>query len=291
MCFSQKIGLRRGFTLVELLLVIAIIAVMSTMLLAVLRGSQEDARNSATKSQLSQVLLILNQEVEEFAFKKLPFDITSYFLGYGIDLSAFEYRELRKRILADTLNVEMPRLDFNNNPVSAGVFPSDEFRQWLVENFDNRPSNGDTAGTEFADALNARAPANIYRLAAFGPSLDSNAECLTAILLGIRVNGTTGIEPLGKSAFVDFDNDGLPSLVDAWGDPVNFFIRYISDEDVNGDGEPDNRPLADGVIGGKGSGELFDAALYTNTTAFPNEAIGTFELGNIQVVVTSNNTF
>ena len=295
MYFSNQpdlIDRRRGFTLVELLIVIAIISVMSTMVLVVLRGAQDDARNSATKSQLNQVRLILNREVEELAFRKMPVDINSFFSGYGISLTPLEYREIRKRLVADLINVEMPRFDAAGNPLSTATFPSVEYGQWLIENFDDQPNLGDTAGTDFANELATKAPANIYRLAALAPSLDDNSECLTAILLGIRINGTTGVEPLGNSSFVDLDGDGLPSLVDAWGDPINFFVRYVSDEDLNGDGQPDNRPLADGQVNARGYQEVLDAAIYTNAGAFPADpVVNRFEVGNIQVIVSSSNTF
>ncbi|MCH2179544.1 MAG: type II secretion system GspH family protein, partial [Mariniblastus sp.] len=45
----------RGFTLVELLMVIAIITILATLSLAVLRSSQEEARTSATEARITQI--------------------------------------------------------------------------------------------------------------------------------------------------------------------------------------------------------------------------------------------
>ncbi len=63
----------RGFTLVELLLVISIIAILSTLSLAMIRTAQVEARTSAAEARIAQIQTILSIYVEDMEFRKLPF--------------------------------------------------------------------------------------------------------------------------------------------------------------------------------------------------------------------------
>ena len=64
--------LRRAFTLIELLIVIAIIGVLTAMSLTLLAGASNDAKISATQSRMSQITAILQLQMEDYEVRRLP---------------------------------------------------------------------------------------------------------------------------------------------------------------------------------------------------------------------------
>lgn len=126
--------IRSGFTLIELLFVIAIIAVLSTMALGVMRKAQDDAKEAATLSRISQIEAILQIELEDYEVRRLPVAISTLFNsslnnplyndnnsdGYPDNMGVL-VRNLKRRVLQDIINAEMLRpllaVDGANNPI------------------------------------------------------------------------------------------------------------------------------------------------------------------------------
>lgn len=124
---NKNVGASEGFTLVELLLVIAIMGVLTTMALAFMRSANEQARVSATQSRINRIEAILNAELERYEVRRLP-------LSYG-ELREFvsnnrspalasdgsqdlvQVKSLRQRILQALIDSELPR------PFWTGIDP------------------------------------------------------------------------------------------------------------------------------------------------------------------------
>ena len=103
---------KSGFTLVELLLVIAIIAVITTAAVEVFRQAQEDSRASATEALINKIDNLLEQRKLHYSVRRIPVDLTAYTDEPGTFIT------LRQMIVLDVVNVEMPRdagdvIDFN----------------------------------------------------------------------------------------------------------------------------------------------------------------------------------
>ena len=241
---------RGGFTLVELLLVIAIIAVLSTMAVGIIASSQRDARVAATRSRVNIIDRIIQSELENYEFRRSPVPervliaLTNQLTDpNGItrwDRNRFliHFRNLRRMINADLIRTEMPSgLGKINN---LGIFPSAELTAYL-----------DSVGVSVADLARFR-PAGVRRWANWNFGDDNarimgsqsqideqirsdSAEILYQLLGQIEFNGTSARDALGSSAFGDPDGDDQLEVVDAFGDPIGFQLlqENLIPENVN----------------------------------------------------------
>ncbi len=85
--------------------------------------------------------------------------------------------------------------------------------------------------------------------------LHQNAECLYLILSAIHENDTTGLEFFSENEIGDADGDGMPEILDPWGNPIRF-LRWapgFRSDIQKGD-------LAPTIIddAGPGNGDAFD---------------------------------
>ncbi len=251
-----------AFTLIELLLVMAVIAVLSSLALVVVAEAQADARRGATENRINQISNILELRMENLLVRRLPLrDIFDYVINNPVANDngdpALDARDLRRRILLDILNVEMPR-SWENISFQAGAFggsgeatyPSSAFVSW-VENEMDFISDDDglsivdvmaehppAASTRFIqyDADGAIDPNSSLELYPEGLNHDGNniedrrrasSEYLYMILQGTEIDGLLGASSLGTSAFGDTDGDGFMEVLDSWGDPIGFqFAMY-----------------------------------------------------------------
>lgn len=247
----------RGFTIVELLMVITIIGIMSSMALVVMKNAQEEARESATRSRIQQIESLMQLQIEDFEVRRLPIrtNVLALYVAAnpigGVD-SRVQLRNLRRRIMADIINAEMPRpfLDasnfFINNP-DLGFFPTrqapinasapydDGFYDWLENNY-STPLGGMT----LAERLDDVRPAGVNSFLRYNgdPTFNLPGEYLYAILLRIDVDGVAATEQLGNSFFGDSDGDGHLEVVDAWGEPMSLQIWQVTGVEVDATGAP-----------------------------------------------------
>ena len=75
--------LHSAFTLVELLIVIAIIGVLTAMSLSLLGSASNDAKVSATQARMSQITSILQLQMEDYEVRRLP--ISNRVLGQFVE--------------------------------------------------------------------------------------------------------------------------------------------------------------------------------------------------------------
>ena len=68
---------RASFTLIELLMVMAIIAVISSSVLVSLFGVMEDAKGNRTKSQIMRINELLMTKWENYRTRPVPFRISA----------------------------------------------------------------------------------------------------------------------------------------------------------------------------------------------------------------------
>ena len=248
----------QGFTLVELLLVVAIIAVLSTLAVGVLGSASNDAKAAATRARVELIGQVLQTQLEEYEVRRIPFggnivNLTNFIIDNGSDGNGgvggsgqwenrgatgqffVHFKNLNRMFTIDLIRAELPN-GRSNNP-GLGQFPSPGLVTYLstVLGVDTDPSSGNP------DYLAIRTYAQSGRIGPWStweldfstpgadPSLRDQeqrfadaAELLYQHMLQIDFNGTTALDALGSAAVGDTDGDGRPEVVDAWGGPIYF---------------------------------------------------------------------
>lgn len=251
---------RDGFTVIELLMSISIITILATLAIAVLRGAEDDAREARTATVVGNIRAVIQRRMEAYETRTMPFR----FEHIGVtDIS--EMREIRKRVLAEWFRSEMPT----------------SFAQ--LEQFPSAVSlgSGDPEVAAAAQRLLLRPPAMVSRLRramffsapnAAGVATHANdvtfedAECLYAILYNSWDGDLRGTHFLTASEIGDTDGDGLPEVLDGWGDPLVFQVLVARDTDGDGDVDGDD----DRTVDPDRAGELNDFQISVQSVRFNN---------------------
>ncbi len=106
---------KKGFTLIELLLVISIMAILSTLALVTLASVRNDARESRTQALIARIRSTLQEKLDSFETRQLPFDFQRDFFaspptGLQSDLipNLAQQQFIFKRTLCEWIRSEMP---------------------------------------------------------------------------------------------------------------------------------------------------------------------------------------
>jgi prepilin-type N-terminal cleavage/methylation domain-containing protein len=227
---------RRAFTLIELLLVVSIIAVLSSLALVVIRDAQDTARHARSTSQVTQIQAVLSAKMEEFETRQLPFRpglITNKTSGNPTNWA--ERQQIRQRVLLDWIRSEIPSIATDLS---------------LPCPYPNGLNNYSWNGTDYTNlyrySSGARKVAN--EMIGYNASSDPKifaAKCLYAILQTTWHNDSRAIDICKTGEILTDPLDGKKYIVDAFGEPLSFSV-FI---DWNGNGVFDqNLPPGTGSI-------------------------------------------
>jgi prepilin-type N-terminal cleavage/methylation domain-containing protein len=241
---------RCGFTLVELLLVIAIVTVLSTMALGVMRQAQTDAKISATEARITQINAIMEVVMEDYSVRRMPIDLNA---SLSPPVTRRMLREARYQVLSELLDSELPRPLYD--PSSGSYVPNSNR---VVSPFFSGPGyvgsgnptvDSDPIGFYRADSFlgNSNAPYSAIMqrwqlLAQQNPNdLNLPGEYLYQFLYSYDFDGAPAVEALGAQAIADTDGDQLMEVVDAFGKPLLYEIqqRAAENQDTDQDGDDD----------------------------------------------------
>ena len=200
---------RRGFTLVELLVVIIIIGLMASVVLGALAKTREVARADATKATITKLNDLVMRKYESYMTRRLPIPMTYSNLN---PLTPADAARVRLSAIRDLMRMEMPErwLDINQGPL---------------------PINFTSAQGTVNTALNAPALQKIYydkyhNFANYGmgnpANADPNHQQAKCLYLWVMTAIPEAKSTFGGSEIADVDGDGWKMFVDGWGKPIGF---------------------------------------------------------------------
>ncbi len=188
---------RPAFTLVELLVVMGVLALMSSMVLVGLASAAEQARIARTRGQVQKIHELLMTRWDEYRYRRVEPSKSG-------NVRARQTARVDK--IRELMRMEMPcRIeDIKFGSGSNGSVSGNEPALW------NR----------YQRAVNTRAGG----ISNWTTSFD-DSECLYMILESIQDGETNGLDYFKASEIGDTDGDGMPEVLDAWGTPIRF-IRW-----------------------------------------------------------------
>ncbi len=206
---------RTGFTLVELLVTISIIAVLASLVLVGLAGVQETARRDRTRAQIAKIDSMIGEKWESFRTRRLP-------LVLPPNLPLNEREMLRVEAMRALMVMELPdsrrevRDALTSTPNSSlWLAYRRAARRFLINKHRLNESSTPLASTpQFNNIINQ-----------YWSDNQESAECLYLILSQIFEDDQAALEFFPERERGDVDNDGMPEIIDAWGTPIRF-IRW-----------------------------------------------------------------
>ena len=208
---------RSGFTLVELLFVVAIIAVLGAVAAGVLGKAKKDAQIAATRSRITQIEAIMQTVIEEQEVRRLPGNLLDFVSSFDPRERRHRARNLNRRVAAALLLAEFPTAlvnddgEFISNPGLGQLAPVNSppdpvlgvnFRGWAENEFSNAMFTQYLINTQTAEM-------RFWETFAGDPTLNAPGEYLFLILSRIDVGGISALESLGPNLVGNPDNLSL----------------------------------------------------------------------------------
>jgi prepilin-type N-terminal cleavage/methylation domain-containing protein len=186
---------RQGFTLVEMLVVVAIIAIMATIVMGAIHAARQTAREARTKALIMKINSVIMEKYESYLTRRIPVDTS--------DLSPLQAAQTRLAAIRYLMMMEMPERfnDVNKDAASAQV------------------------DIGFGKKMAWSSLAILYgqKFAAQQPvQKNGNAKCLYMV---VTMGTPEARELFSDSEIADLDGDGYPVFLDAWGHPI-MFLRW-----------------------------------------------------------------
>jgi prepilin-type N-terminal cleavage/methylation domain-containing protein len=227
---------RRGFTLVEMLIVIAIIAILAAAMAYAVGGAQESARVAKTRAIIAKLHTLVMQKYESYYNRRLPITIPPTVYDPAtkavIPTPPRAIAKVRCDALRALMKMEMPerwtdvRDDPKNSPipiVSPGN-PASDPSKWSPYGDINDPSQPATvtitrpsinqAYYAFFNSLGAQ------NVASMESDANQGAKCLY-LLVTMGLDEPDALKNFSTSDIGDPDHSGCKVFLDAWG-PIRF---------------------------------------------------------------------
>lgn len=186
---------RRGFTLVELLVVTLIILILAGILLAGLSGALHEAKVQRTQAQITRLHSLVMAKWESYRTRRVPLPVS------GPDLVS---RQMRVDALREILRMELPdrRTDVLDGPAVPGLVSTALHRAYQRRIAALAATTGKTWSIQH-----------------------QSSECLYLILSQPSDDGSIPLEFFAEKEIADTDDDGVPEILDGWGNPI-LFLRW-----------------------------------------------------------------
>ena len=241
--------LRRGLTLVELLVTISLITIVSSMFMVAYRSAATEAANIRTQSTIRKVSEVLNSRIQEyenysvgFTFPQPPLQMipfSSPLPGDAVEFLApnqpgFEPKGIlleRVRLMAirEIMTQEMP--DNVDDIKPSPAFPASSTKNYWTGLKARNPVDNSVAPVFVSTRQTTRAARINQKLTQVDLNWRSNAkivgtnfnaELLYMIIEDSSFNGSSALELFGRTEIGDKDGDTLNEILDAYGEPIQW---------------------------------------------------------------------
>lgn len=228
---------RHGFTLIEMLMVVAIIALLTSMSVVVMSGITEQANEEATVATIRKIDGLIEARIESFerafeqrgTFYNKYLNATQAILNqkniYGVRPEVVEIlaKKVAFRHNFPQRHEDLLKLSFAAN----GVTPLTDF------NDDDTPKASgrliDVNSNMIADVIDKTVNPAAGSIVTGAQANSPNDETVGAELLYWFLTSSGGLsrevaaDRFSASEVADTDDDGLLEFVDAWGNPLRFY--------------------------------------------------------------------
>lgn len=231
---------RNAFTLIEILVVLIILSILSAMVTTAVSGVRTTARESRTKRIISVVDSVIAEQYEQLRYRPLPVEIPSLYnfapngAVVGYEVLADESARVRLMMLRDLQRMELPDryTDITAPPAamfaaaSAVVEVADQIVQSRADKSQRRLFQVAWYDTSLSlDNLPPKVTSYRSRLSGDETPEHQGAECLYLILSTSFVGGQPAIGAIPDANIGDTDDDGMPEILDGWGQPLQY-VRW-----------------------------------------------------------------
>ncbi len=232
---SCRSAFRRGFTLVELLITVSIIAIMSSMVLFAMFQAQDAARAQKTRTLIAKLNNIIMTRYDEYRTRRIPYHFPPITQNAPATERLAAQKELaRARLdcLHDLMRLEMPDrwsdvVDPPAAPFAHGI-PATTMAAY----------GGTLTRPPLSQVYLAK-----YNAAAAPTDEHQGAECLYMIVMAAVAQQGDSRDVFKATDIGDVDEDGMPEFLDGWGYPIRFLRwapGYPSEMQMFGDIRPAN---------------------------------------------------
>lgn len=243
---------RAGFTLVELMMVISIIAVLSTFVLVALAGVNQTAKEDRTKAQIKKIHELIMQQWEQYRYRRVPPTEHMVKVRKGLTGGNVNNKRMaidRLRALRELMRMELPTF------ITDVTTPANHMRD-AIDYRKPYTSSLNRAYQQWAKRAEAET-------GGWSPT-HQQAECLYLIISQIRDADSSALEFFKENEIGDVDGDGMPEILDAWGNPIQWMLWAPGHTSPLQVGMAVN-PEQDDMFDPSGLGTAYDAANFTGT--------------------------
>ncbi|MDX1946997.1 MAG: prepilin-type N-terminal cleavage/methylation domain-containing protein [Pirellulaceae bacterium] len=198
----------RGFTLMELLIVVAILSILAMLALAAQARAVEQAKADRTRAIISRLDQLIMEKWEGYRVRALPIAINPNSLRNPTTgrIDSLAAARIRLNAMRELQRAELPdrRTDIVNT--TGGVQT--------------------TAVLPSAPSVQASYYRAVFRATGGNPSTWNQAfqgaECLYLIVATMRDGDKSALDFFSRSEIGDVDDDGMKEILDGWGRPIEF---------------------------------------------------------------------
>jgi hypothetical protein len=221
---------RQATTLVEMLIVIAIIAILAAAMAYAVGGAQESAKVAKTRAIIAKLHTLVMQKYESYRHRRLPIAIPAMVfdpVSRGVVATPPQaIAQVRCDAMRQLMRLEMPDrwTDVTDNPKPitvrdpahpGGYFDADPSRRSaLAQVIMQRPAASQAYLAQYNSVANTAAFEQLF-------ADNQGAKCLY-LLVTIGSEDADVLENFSQSDIGDFDHTGCKEFLDAWGNPIRF---------------------------------------------------------------------